>query len=304
MSSYEVWEREVLAPLCEKLKLAISPVLRESEHLVCLEEEYKQLLINHVADRCGANVLSQFQRFVQKQEFHKAQKLLDENKLIKALEFEQRANISKAEFRAMVLAEMDSIVKDRNEENGVVLDGYNCDIFTELVNYFYPASETKLNRKKGILLMADSGVGKSTMMEGFRDNPLASFVCVNCSEFVENWQHNPEFAMNKVLSGKTKAEDGYVNWFGHSEFEVFFDEFGRENKGVLPKGESYKSNTVNVMQQVIMRLHEQRGVRVHLATNATEEDLVADYGVFVYSKMKDLFNIIKWSDDAPDRRFL
>ena len=198
--------------------------------------------------------------------------------------------------------DLDDFVVD--EDNAEVVD-LLCRYFSEDKSFenFFDPNGRKYSLSKGILLFGSVGVGKTRLMELFRNNQKASYIPIACQD-VEAC-----YAKNGPDRNETTGEWGLSRYFGlvtltsrnqyGQEYLGFmFDDLGQENAST-----KYFGTERNVMQEVLSQryknnLHE----NTHLTTNLSGDQITATYGIRVADRMREMFNLIVFPKTAKSRR--
>lgn len=84
---------------------------------------------------------------------------------------------------------------------------------------------------------------------------------------------------------------------GHDSVGLCYDDLGTEDD------KKNFGNQVNVMQDILFKIYDSDIYRhFHLTTNIGGVEIEAMYGKRVRSRMREMFNVITFNLDAPDRR--
>lgn len=150
--------------------------------------------------------------------------------------------------------------------------------------------------RKGVALFGNIGCGKTTILNLFTENPKMSFSVIPCKNIAEDFQRS---GIDSIASFKSlKVQSLRVDPFGHKEFGTVFDDLGTE--------ETKKNfgNSVNVMSSIILDRYNNQDTwtGTHFTTNLNGQEIEEFYGSRVKSRISEMFNIIKFSSEAPDRR--
>lgn len=180
------------------------------------------------------------------------------------------------------------------------VDEYNIEIITQLCAYFTNDSSFKGSFEKGILLMGNVGQGKSQLMQLFCANQKQSYVMRSCKEITDGYfrlENNEQDTYMKRYHHAIPA--GESRYFGQSILGYCFDDLGTDEE------KKHYGNAINVMNEIILsrynRLHELK-MMTHMTTNLGGTEIERDYGTRTRSRMKEMFNVLKFSKEAPDRR--
>ena len=194
----------------------------------------------------------------------------------------------------------DALVNELMQNKKWVIDQYNSPVIEALSLYFsndldFEKLNDNFSLSKGLLLVGPIGCGKTSLLQLLSKNPFKPFTVVSCrtvaSEYAEHG--HPAIAHYSTLRQVSKRE-----WFGHDHVGYCFDDIGTEE---LKKN---FGNQINVMGELILNIYDSRDAvgKVHLTTNLSAEDMLNNYGSRVGSRINEMFNVIIFSDESPDRR--
>lgn len=172
-------------------------------------------------------------------------------------------------------------------------------IFTLLSLYFTNDIRFEKNGTysldKGILIMGNVGCGKTFALEMFLDNQKCAFVKCEAETCADNYKNDGEKALIKYYDKMTPAFA--MNSFGHTSYGILFDDLGVED----PK--KHFGNEMTVMAKIIRERHKRKLFsQTFMTTNLNAKEIEERYGTRTRSRMREMFNIIKFADKAPDRR--
>lgn len=174
-----------------------------------------------------------------------------------------------------------------------VFDKYNREIFERLCLYF-----SDLSSKKGILLAGPIGCGKTTLMNVFSLNQKSSYKVVSCRNVGFEYSTKGIEAIEQHIAN---IESG-TNIFGQKIIGKCFDDLGAENPNIKRFG-----NEINVMEEIFLsrydKINSSNYAVTHCTTNLTLAEIKELYGDRVLSRFKEMFNLIAFNIDSPDRRF-
>lgn len=192
-----------------------------------------------------------------------------------------------------VVKEFDFEIDDYNRKEIQLLSQYFCD----------DAEFEKDGRslKKGILLMGNIGCGKTFMMKCLCNAPKMNFKVIPATDVCEQFK---AFTMSKrqdesdvflKFNRKVKSFTGIFN--KSDDYGWCIDDLGTENT-VVSFGQTY-----NVLQQVLEKAyHEGFMPNIHITTNLTGDEIELKYGKRIRSRMREMFNVIDFHEESPDRR--
>lgn len=159
-----------------------------------------------------------------------------------------------------------------------------------LFNYF-TGGVCNLDPNKGLLVVGNIGCGKTTLMSIFRDGPNP-YRIVSAREVSESWKKNGDISKycESLLPNKLT-----VSPFGPLPIGICFDDLGIENKT-----KNY-GDEANAMEEVLLNWYDKKTFnKVHITTNLTPEEIEQKYGKRVRSRMREMFNLVKF--EGGDRR--
>jgi len=198
--------------------------------------------------------------------------------------------------------------------DGWLLDEHSEPIFDLLCMYFtnHPDFEKanelydqfkdgRFSLEKGIMLVGPTGIGKSRLLRLFCDNPRESFKITKCSTAVNTYESAERTADALVIYENLTSPSDPKNYrFRHGLGGRAFDDLGTET---IPAVHFKKER--NLMLDVLDRRYDMgtRQARLtHLATNLTFDQVETMYGRRIRSRMREMFNVIKFDPKTPDRR--
>ena len=149
--------------------------------------------------------------------------------------------------------------------------------------------------------MGNIGCGKTFMMKCLCNSPKMNFKVIPATDVCEQFK---AFTMSKrqdesdVFLKFNRFVKSYTGIFNKSDdYGWCIDDLGTENT-VISFGQSY-----NVLQQVLEKAyHEGFMPNIHITTNLTGDEIEQKYGKRIRSRMREMFNVIDFHEDAPDRR--
>jgi len=142
-----------------------------------------------------------------------------------------------------------------------------------------------IDPNKGILLTGPIGCGKTSLMK------LLKYIVPHHKPYSVIPSRNILFSFNHI--GFKAIED-----YGNSSYYCFDD------LGVEPIGR-YFGQDCNVMGEVLLSRYElfvNHKVKTHATTNLNADELEERYGNRVRSRMRQLFNLIAFDQQAIDKR--
>lgn len=182
------------------------------------------------------------------------------------------------------------------------IDSYNEKIIDALCLYFskdarFNDLQANFSLNKGIFLFGEIGCGKTAIMSLFQDNSFKSFSLVSCSKISNDFTQNGTAVIDKYSSLIQSSRPDLT--YGQKFLGVCFDDFGTE------ENKKHFGNSSNVMADILLARYSNNfrmPGQTHLTTNLTEYEIENIYGNRVRSRMREMFNVIEFSSDSPDRR--
>lgn len=194
----------------------------------------------------------------------------------------------------------------RLKADGFKIDKYNHDVIRLLCLYFagdsdFEGAQEGFSLDKGLLLFGNVGCGKTSLIKFFQVNQVNSFIMVSCRSVAADYANaGPQESKRFIdyYSGLVRPTVSQ-NLFGHRELGLCFDDLGTEGD------KKNFGNELNVMEEVLTnrydKLQELKGL-THVTTNLTASEIEERYGTRLKSRMREMFNMLTFPEDAPDRR--
>lgn len=176
---------------------------------------------------------------------------------------------------------------------GFIIDDSNRDLYENAIKYFAGDKSSKFDLDKGIYLYGKVGVGKSMFFKIFHklntatDNPN-NFNILTISKLVS------EFAKFGFDSFKEYELGG--DW--HYGCHWLLDDLGQSASSVKHFGSS-----TNIVAEFIQRrynIYTDYYKLTHISTNMEPQEIKDEYGEFIASRMREMFNIVLFN--GSDRR--
>lgn len=165
-------------------------------------------------------------------------------------------------------------------------------IIDDLIFYFYGFQErTALDLKKGIILLGNTGCGKSLLMNFlFKISPTYHLVVKSALELTLDAQKR---GIN-FIERYDNVEMSTPNGFGNKKRHLCIDDIGSETV------QKYYGNEVNVIQSVL-EMRYLNNAKTFGTSNFTIKQFENAYGARVASRMKEMFNFVDMFN-LPDFR--
>jgi DNA replication protein DnaC len=186
----------------------------------------------------------------------------------------------------------------------VKIDEFNRKEISLLAQYFNDDADFEKdgrNLNKGLLLMGNIGCGKTFLMKCFCNSPKQNYSVVRANEITEQFKvfqslrKNDEQDLFLKFNRTTRSKTGIFN--RQDGYGWCFDDLGTEGQ-VISFGQNY-----NVFQEIFERAyHEGFMPNIHVTTNLTGDEIEQKYGKRIRSRMREMFNVIDFNENAPDRR--
>ena len=148
-----------------------------------------------------------------------------------------------------------------------------------------------LSMMKGLLVTGPVGCGKTSLMKLLRifQPPHKRYLIRSCRDI--------SFAF--IRDGYDVIQH-YTYGSGYDKSNVFcFDDLGTENNL------KYYGNECNVMGEIMLSRYElfaSKGLLTHITTNCNSLEIENFYGNRVRSRMREMFNLVAFDQNAKDKR--
>lgn len=179
------------------------------------------------------------------------------------------------------------------------LDSFNLEIFETLCMYFSgdPAFELQgedFSFDKGIMLYGPVGCGKTSLMKMFTSNSFRPFSVTSCRVIADEYAKEGSDSLYKY----SELQPAYPQRnYGIDAIGRLFDDLGTEDN------KSHFGNKVNVMQDILYKIYENDLLgNFHVTTNIIGDEIEEFYGQRIRSRTREMFNVITFDGNSPDRR--
>lgn len=178
------------------------------------------------------------------------------------------------------------------------LDKENKEIFDKMFSYFSDGTELDLN--KGIMIIGNSGTGKTKLFQIFQKfsqlyKKPKSFKIISSRIIQESFLQQGVKGINQY-SYNLQTNEFNVQTTNPTNYMI--DDLGNENSYVTHFGTNYKP-----VEEVLLNrydLYSNDGIITHVSTNFTPDILKTMYDQRTISRFKEMFNFLVLS--GKDRR--
>lgn len=149
-------------------------------------------------------------------------------------------------------------------------------LINQLTYYLMGWESERFDNKKGLLVMGNTGTGKTILMQTITTSPLGKYEIVSCKDIAD-------YAVN----GKDSIERYY--WGDSSGDGKCYDDLGVEK--IVQ--EQYQKSQYEVMTDIIATRYDKvPHYLTRITTNLNAEQLEQRYGSRVRSRLREMCNII------------
>jgi len=180
------------------------------------------------------------------------------------------------------------------ENPGFQVDDWLLPVLVPLCHYFArdekgfeacdpEPDEPSYTLSKGIMLFGPIGCGKTKILELItRVDPRLSFMIYACPEVISQYRADGEAALLAYGAGRTYCFD-----------DLGFEDANSQHYGnkARPMGDILASRYRKIPRPL-----------THCTTNLDVKGLAQQYDARVVSRMAEMFNVVSFSPNAPDRR--
>lgn len=193
---------------------------------------------------------------------------------------------------------LEKIIKEaKTKIEGFNLSSEELEIYKQLSMYFTSDPGFKGSLKKGLLLFGNIGCGKTTALKLFMFNPKQSFAIFPCRRVADEFTREGTEALMKY-TGMIFINQPEL-YYGQKSVGICYDDLGTEHTA------KHFGNERNVMAEIILTRYEieqHNGYNIHMTTNLKAEQIKELYGERVSSRMREMFNIIRFPENSKDKR--
>lgn len=180
-------------------------------------------------------------------------------------------------------------------KTGFQIDQYTKDILDQLLYYFTDDARFKGDLNKGLYLFGNPGTGKSSMMRVLSKNSKQPFAFKSCIDISRMYSNEGYPAIEKYM--KMLNVDTLRN-LGFNEIGWCFDDLGFEEKG------KHYGKETEVMTEILEKIYNNKFMigKIHVTSNISGDEVEVRYGNRIRSRMREMFNLIQFNPNSPDRR--
>lgn len=158
------------------------------------------------------------------------------------------------------------------------------------------ARKLNLDLKKGILLSGPIGCGKTTLMSLVRYffQPGKQYQVKSTRDITFEFEKEGYKVINRY--SKNRPTLSYTNLLPSI---YCFDDLGIEQT------QKHFGNECNVMGEILLSRYDlfiSKGIPTHVTTNLSASEIEEKYGNRVRSRMREMFNLVAFDKNAPDKR--
>jgi DNA replication protein DnaC len=146
--------------------------------------------------------------------------------------------------------------------------------------------KNNIDLNKGILLIGKIGCGKTSLMDIFRILYYRKF-------------HYNIFSAREISKEFSLKGFETIDKYGKMKRPICFDDLGIE------QNLKHFGSECNIMAEILLSrydLMKYEGIITHATTNLNADELEKIYGNRVRSRLREMFNVISFPSDVPDKR--
>ena len=169
----------------------------------------------------------------------------------------------------------------------VVINDDNRSAYSDLFNYFTNNDSRKLDKNKGVMLIGDTGVGKTLLMKSIHG------LCSRCKNLeLFNYLTMSNLKDLVIASKKDDEAKNYFNSYYNSINcnDLYVDDIGTESKEMNSYGNVSLWFEEYLMERYV--LFTDYGIKLHCSTNLNSATLKAFYSKRIIDRFNEMFNFV------------
>ena len=194
----------------------------------------------------------------------------------------------------------DALLIELKTSYGWIIDEFNELQIKQIAAYFsadpdFEIMNDHFSLKKALLLFGPIGCGKTTLLKVLQKNSYNPLRIVSCRKVADEYA---EFGHSTIANYSTPQLVSRREFYGHNTVAMCFDDLGTESE------KKNFGNQVNVMAEIILNRYDniEAKDKTFITTNLSIDELAKYYGDRALSRMREMFNVIEFPFDGPDRR--
>lgn len=220
---------------------------------------------------------------------------------IRAMDQQLQGPRSAYELWNLIHARGAEIAQKEGWEDAFYIPDFSYDIYLALCYYFtgdvQGMMKYQLSPRKGLMLFGNIGVGKTVIMDVFARNVVQSYKVIKCAKIVSEFglKDNAQLTIEKY--SVMKANEHLGKYYNQEVLGYCFDDLGAEKMG---SNYGKEEAMIDIIENRYNYNH--RGPKTHLTTNLSLEQIETRYGLRVLDRMRQMFNLIDFPEDAASLR--
>jgi len=182
------------------------------------------------------------------------------------------------------LAQRDNITEFIPDEKQIVL-------MKHLNEYFMGISKV-LTPEKGLILMGDTGVGKTTILTAFLSVPYCSFSDFDLVDFRAAKFRSCISVIQDY--NRIKRSNENTDWLSENLFgDIYFSDLGSE-----PTHDFARKDEESLMSKVIEQRYLHKSGRTFFCTNLNQDEIARKYGKRINSRLAQMCHFIDLNESG------